>query len=599
MASSGPAGCVLAKTVAGVAANPRGFREAALGGAGFRGLSLGAELKLTSTPWWGMLSIAASGLAWLKTGLKAEPILGDELGADPIPLLPWDMFWRTLNAASPWLMLFTVATGTALSLANSWGCTGLLLLLLMTDTGWAWRPGATTSWWPESVNCSLTGLLVSRGSAAPPRLLLVAKGWWWADADATSKWLLLSAAVFSLPLLARRFRIDLLCSREEVLAAVPSGAVWLLCRPNFAKGLRLGPFSGAAIIGWVTPAPCCERGSAEEEERMEPEPASLVSTAFLSSSDVRSGFLMGMRLVPKRLGASVGARALLDAAAAAAAEFTEWVGTAIGTDASSARLEANGSWSEAASTLPAAVDDPKMNLLGDISLDAALAGGDPVSPLPLVGVDPARPLPLVEVFPEAVFGRAKALVKLFKGLFTGLGSDTTDEGIWSAFEGGESALTGVPKGTASAWVEVPKGTASATRGVGDQFMGLPTGVPGVGCSDGSTSAWAEGLARTGPGVVGSLMTASTEEPVGTGAGLLIGVTGGGRMDWPLPLPPIRALILGCLGGLPEFLEMGVGANSAVASPEDSRLGMLAAAGTALGWMLCASLATSVSGSKEE
>ena len=35
-----------------------------------------------------MLSIAASGLAWLKAGLKAEPILEDELGVDPIPLLP-------------------------------------------------------------------------------------------------------------------------------------------------------------------------------------------------------------------------------------------------------------------------------------------------------------------------------------------------------------------------------------------------------------------------------------------------------------------------------------------------------------------------------
>jgi len=432
----------------------------------------------------------------------------------------------------------------------------------------------------------------------PPSLLLVVKGCLLADAGATSKWLLLAAAAFSLPLLARRFRIDLLCPGEKFLAAVPSGAVWLVCRPNLAKGLRLGPFTAAVVIGWVTPAPCWERGN-EEEEGMEREPASLVSTALLSSSDVRPGFLMGMRPVPKRLDASVGDWALLAAAAAEVPESTEWASVVVGTDASSARLEANGSWSEAASTLPAAVDDPKMNLLGDISLDAALAGGDPVSPLPLVGVDPARPLPLVEVFPEAVFGRAKALVKLFKGLFTGLGSDTTDEGIWSAFEGGESALTGVPKGTASAWVEVPKGTASATRGVGDQFMGLPTGVPGVGCSDGSTSAWAEGLARTGPGVVGSLMTASTEEPVGTGAGLLIGVTGGGRMDWPLPLPPIRALILGCLGGLPEFLEMGVGANSAVASPEDSRLGMLAAAGTALGWMLCASLATSVSGSKEE
>jgi len=83
----------------------------------------------------------------------------------------------------------------------------------------------------------------------PPSLLLVVKGCWWADSDATSKRLQLAAAAFSLPLLARRFRIDLLCSSEKVLAAVPSGAVWLVCRPNFAKGLRVGPFSGAAIIG--------------------------------------------------------------------------------------------------------------------------------------------------------------------------------------------------------------------------------------------------------------------------------------------------------------------------------------------------------------
>jgi len=38
---------------------------------------------------------------------------------------------------------------------------------------------------------------------------------------------------------------------------------------------------------------------------MEREPASLVSTALLSSSELRPGLLMGMRLVPKRLGASV------------------------------------------------------------------------------------------------------------------------------------------------------------------------------------------------------------------------------------------------------------------------------------------------------
>jgi len=309
---------------------------------------------------------------------------------------------------------------------------------------------------------------------------------------------------------------------------------------------------------------------------MEREPASLVRTVLLSSSEVRPGSLMGMRLVPKRLAASVGAWALLDAAAAAATESTERVGTLVGTDASSARLEANGSWSEAASTLPAAADDPKMNLMGDISLDAALAGGDPVSPLPLVGGDPARPLPLVEVFPGAFFGRAKALVKLFKGLFTGLGSDTTGEGGWPAFEEGVSGLEGVSKGA-----------ASATRGVGDQFIGLPTGVPGVGCSNGSTSARVAGLARTGPGVVGSLRTAPTEESVGTGAGLLIGVAAGGRKGRPLPRPPIKALILGCLGGLPDFLERGVGADSAVASPRDGRLGMLAAAGIAVGWALCA------------
>jgi len=45
--------------------------------------------------------------------------------------------------------------------------------------------------------------------------------------------------------------------------------------------------------------------------------------------------------------------------------------------------------------------------------------------------------------------------------------------------------------------------------------------------------------------------------------------------------------------------MGVGATSAVASPKGGRLGMLAAAGIALGWMLCASLANSVSDSNEE
>jgi len=87
---------------------------------------------------------------------------------------------------------------------------------------------------------------------------------------------------------------------------------------------------------------------------MERELASLVSTALLSSSDVRSGFLMGMRLVPNRLlmrfvgeetstyeaesavgspawlealgrlvGASVDGWALLDTAATAAAESTE------------------------------------------------------------------------------------------------------------------------------------------------------------------------------------------------------------------------------------------------------------------------------------
>ena len=73
---------------AGVAATPRGVREAALGGARTTGLSLGSELKLTSVPRRAMLSTAAGGLARLKAGLKAEPILGDELGLDPIPLLP-------------------------------------------------------------------------------------------------------------------------------------------------------------------------------------------------------------------------------------------------------------------------------------------------------------------------------------------------------------------------------------------------------------------------------------------------------------------------------------------------------------------------------
>ena len=201
------------------------------------------------------------------------------------------------------------------------------------------------------------------------------------------------------------------------------------------------------------------------------EPASLVGTAVLSSSDVRPGFLMGMRLVPKRLlmrfvgegisayraesaggssawlgalgrliGASVSDWALLGAVTTAALESTERACASSGTDASSARLEAHGSWSEAASILPAAVDDPNMNLMGDFSsLEAALAGGDP-----------ARPLPLVEVFPGALFGRVKALVRLFKGLFTGLGSDTMGEGIWPAFEGGLSTLEGVPKGADSA-----------------------------------------------------------------------------------------------------------------------------------------------------
>ncbi len=256
----------------------------------------------------------------------------------------------------------------------------------------------------------------------------------------------------------------------------------------------------------------------------------------------------------------------------------------VGTDASSAGLKANGSWSEAASTLLADVDEPKMNFMGDSSLDTALAGGDP-----------ARPLPLVGVFPGAFFVRVKALLRLCKGLFTRLGSEAVGAGVLPAFEGGFDALDGVPEDAASALVEMSKGAASATRGVGDQFMGLPTGVPGVGCSDGSTSAWAAGLAGTGPGVVGSLMTASTEEPFGTGAGLLIGVAGG-RRGWPLPRPPIRTLILGCLGGLQEFLELGVAPTSAVASPKGGRLGMLAAA---LGWTLCASLATSVSDSKEE
>ena len=136
---------------------------------------------------------------------------------------------------------------------------------------------------------------------------------------------------------------------------------------------------------------------------------------------------------------------------------------------------------------------------------------------------------------------------------------------------------------------MPKGAASATRGVGDQFIGLPTGVPGVGCSDGSTSARVEGLPRTGPGVIGSPMTAPTEEPVGAGAGVLIGVTVGGWRGRPLPRPATRALILGCLGGLPDFLELGVGATSAVASPRDGRPGMLAAAGIALGWTMCSRL----------
>jgi len=83
----------------------------------------------------------------------------------------------------------------------------------------------------------------------PPSLLLVVKGCGWADADATSTWLLLAAPVFSLPLLARRLRTDLLCCSDECLAEVPSGAVWLVCRPNLAKGLRLRPFSAAVVTG--------------------------------------------------------------------------------------------------------------------------------------------------------------------------------------------------------------------------------------------------------------------------------------------------------------------------------------------------------------
>ncbi len=83
----------------------------------------------------------------------------------------------------------------------------------------------------------------------PPSLLLVAKGCWWADTGATFKWLLLAATAFSLPLLAKRLRMDVLFSSEKLLAAAPSGAVFLLCKPNFAKGLRLWPFSAAAITG--------------------------------------------------------------------------------------------------------------------------------------------------------------------------------------------------------------------------------------------------------------------------------------------------------------------------------------------------------------